>query len=67
MRIIAEGVETAEVLERLRETGCDLAQGHHLARPLPAAQLQEWLAPSERLGEHAVGAGRGGRTGHPGT
>jgi EAL domain-containing protein (putative c-di-GMP-specific phosphodiesterase class I) len=36
---IAERVETAEALERLRELGVDYAQGFHLARPEPLADL----------------------------
>ncbi|WP_167582737.1 EAL domain-containing protein [Kineococcus rubinsiae] len=43
MRIIAEGVETEAVLDQLTATGCDLAQGYHLARPQPANQLTAWL------------------------
>ena len=34
---VAEGVETAQQLERLRDLGCDAAQGYHLGRPQPAA------------------------------
>ncbi len=34
--VVAEGVEEPEQLERLREQGCDHAQGHLLHRPLPA-------------------------------
>jgi EAL domain-containing protein (putative c-di-GMP-specific phosphodiesterase class I) len=34
---VAEGVEQAGQLERLRELGCDFAQGYHLACPLEAA------------------------------
>ena len=33
-------VETAEVLEFLRAARCDQAQGYHLARPMPLAQLR---------------------------
>ena len=37
--VVAEGVETVEQLRRLRELGCDRAQGFLLARPLPPADL----------------------------
>jgi len=43
IRAVAEGVETRGQLETLRAMGCDLAQGYHFARPLPAPQLKEWL------------------------
>ena len=47
LRVVAEGVETSSVLEQLREDGCDLAQGYLLARPMPAAQLLEWLGEAQ--------------------
>ena len=39
MRVVAEGVETSANWLRLAALGCDLAQGFHLARPLPASGL----------------------------
>jgi diguanylate cyclase (GGDEF)-like protein/PAS domain S-box-containing protein len=39
MRVVAEGVETKLQLDRLRELGCDLAQGFYVARPLPACSI----------------------------
>ncbi len=41
--VVAEGVESAEVAERLRSLGCDELQGFHFARPMPAEALREWL------------------------
>jgi EAL domain-containing protein (putative c-di-GMP-specific phosphodiesterase class I) len=35
LRVIAEGVETAEIYDALMELGCDVAQGHHLSPPVP--------------------------------
>jgi EAL domain-containing protein (putative c-di-GMP-specific phosphodiesterase class I) len=43
LKVVAEGVETEEMLERLKTLRCDLAQGYHLSRPLPPAKLEAWL------------------------
>lgn len=43
LRAVAEGVETSGQLRTLKEMGCDLAQGFHFSRPLPAPRLKEWL------------------------
>jgi diguanylate cyclase (GGDEF)-like protein len=49
LRVIAEGVETPQVWQRLAELGCDVAQGFGLARPMPAAQFERWARePSDR-------------------
>jgi diguanylate cyclase (GGDEF)-like protein len=48
MLVVAEGVETAAVLERLADYGCDVAQGFLISRPVPAAQLVTWLRARER-------------------
>ena len=40
----AEGVETPEQSELLRSLGSDELQGFYLSRPLPAAQLEEWIS-----------------------
>jgi EAL domain-containing protein (putative c-di-GMP-specific phosphodiesterase class I) len=44
MNAVAEGVETADVLDLLGELGCDQAQGYHIARPLSAADVLPRLA-----------------------
>ena len=41
--VVAEGVETSEQLDFLRERGCDVAQGYFLARPLAASDMTELL------------------------
>ena len=41
---IAEGVERQDQLDTLRAIGCEQAQGYHLARPMPEAELMEILA-----------------------
>lgn len=42
--VVAEGVENAHVLDRLRSLGCDQAQGFYLARPMPAAAVPACVA-----------------------
>src|SRR4051794_6490994 len=49
MQVLAEGVETAEQLELVRQVGCHLAQGHHLSPPLPADELGALLTEGRRL------------------
>jgi diguanylate cyclase (GGDEF)-like protein len=44
MVAVAEGVEEADVAERLRAMGCDVAQGFLYARPVPAHELPAILA-----------------------
>ena len=43
LTVVAEGVETAEQLVRLREMGCDRAQGFGIGRPMRAPDLAAWL------------------------
>ncbi len=44
LTVVAEGVETAAILERLRTLACDEAQGYHIARPLPVDDFLAWQA-----------------------
>jgi diguanylate cyclase (GGDEF)-like protein len=39
LRIVAEGVESAETLEQLRDLGCDVIQGYHVGRPMSAQEF----------------------------
>lgn len=43
MKVVAEGVETGEMMEQLRVLRCDLVQGYHISRPLPPERLETWL------------------------
>jgi len=43
LRVVAEGVETVEHLDRLHYFGCHLAQGYLISRPLPAVKVAAWL------------------------
>jgi EAL domain-containing protein (putative c-di-GMP-specific phosphodiesterase class I) len=53
LRSIAEGVETLQELEFLREHHCEEAQGYYLGRPVAAERMAELL----RVGiPHAAGA-----------
>ncbi len=42
MNVVAEGVETAEIYNELKSLGCDIAQGYHIARPMPAEEIAAW-------------------------
>jgi EAL domain-containing protein (putative c-di-GMP-specific phosphodiesterase class I) len=42
--VIAEGVESAAHSRQLLTMGCELAQGYGIARPMPAADVPDWVA-----------------------
>ena len=47
LQVVAEGVESEIQAAHLRKAGCDLLQGFHIARPMPANALPaEWAARS---------------------
>lgn len=43
LRVVAEGVENAEVMALLKELGCDQAQGYFISKPMPSTDLPAWL------------------------
>lgn len=49
MQVIAEGVENSRQVAILRRLGCDMAQGFHFARPIPADHLGELLQHNRRF------------------
>ncbi len=55
LQVVAEGVETGEQLERLRESGCDFVQGYYFAKPMPCECFEELLRKySESLDPEVV-------------
>jgi len=46
LEVVAEGVETEAQRRFLSEHGCDLMQGYHLGRPMPAPAVLQLLAQS---------------------
>lgn len=51
LKVIAEGVETAEQLALLKENGCDEMQGFYFSRPLPADDFLRLLQERRKAGE----------------
>ena len=48
LNVVAEGIELELQWDRLAELGCDEAQGYLLSRPIPAGELEEFLAQHDR-------------------
>jgi diguanylate cyclase (GGDEF)-like protein len=48
LTVVAEGVETTDVLERLKALGCDQAQGWLVGLPMDAATASGWIARHRR-------------------
>lgn len=47
LQVTAEGVENEEILNQLKEYGCDIAQGYHFTKPLSVANFNDWMAASK--------------------
>jgi len=50
LRIVAEGVENQATYTELARLGCDQAQGYYISRPVPAAELDDWLSLDPPMG-----------------
>lgn len=42
-RVVAEGIETDATYELLKQWGCDEGQGYLMARPMPAAEVENFM------------------------
>ena len=51
LKVLAEGVETAEQYAILRGMGCELVQGYHFSRPLPPEQFVAFLEQRGLIGK----------------
>ena len=49
LKVVAEGVETRDQVVHLKVAGCDMVQGYHLGRPMPAEDLPGFLEHFHRL------------------
>lgn len=49
MKVVAEGVETKEQVEYLKQVGCNVIQGYYFSRPVPVVDFEEKFLP---VGKH---------------
>ena len=56
LRMVAGGVETDGTFTELTRLGCDQAQGYFMSRPVPAAELEQWLSNREAVDRPAGAA-----------
>jgi diguanylate cyclase (GGDEF)-like protein/PAS domain S-box-containing protein len=47
--VVAEGVETEAIWDRLGALGCTVAQGYFLSRPVPPEELRAWVTERRRM------------------
>ena len=56
LKAVAEGVESQAAWDKLRDLGCDSAQGYFMSKPLTAEHFLEWVRTSPWAGKQiAVG------------
>jgi len=55
LEVVAEGVESPAAWSELASLGCDYAQGYHLSKALPEAQLMRWVCAYREMFAAATG------------
>lgn len=43
LNVIAEGVEDAKTMDKLKQMGCDLVQGYYISKPKKWSEIKQWL------------------------
>ncbi|MFO7483080.1 putative bifunctional diguanylate cyclase/phosphodiesterase [Oceanibaculum nanhaiense] len=57
LKVLAEGIETAESLAEMRALGCDEGQGYLISRPIPESEFRNWLSANAKTpGQPARGS-----------
>ena len=41
--VVAEGIESQAILDRLKHLGCNVAQGYFISHPIPWEDLNKWI------------------------
>ncbi|TQV86295.1 EAL domain-containing protein [Exilibacterium tricleocarpae] len=54
LKVVAEGVESRAILEKLYGMGCDQAQGYYIGRPMTEADAGQWLRRGEWSSLHLL-------------
>jgi diguanylate cyclase len=47
LKVIAEGVASKEIMAKLKDYGCDMAQGYYLNKPLSVTDFTQWMSAYE--------------------
>jgi len=58
LSVIGEGVESGAMFDRLRDLGCDAAQGYFMTRPLDVTSFASWLETTRAGGSLRVEEGK---------
>jgi EAL domain-containing protein (putative c-di-GMP-specific phosphodiesterase class I) len=49
LKVVAEGVETQQQYQFLKEKGCDIIQGYYFSRLLPSKKIVEFIKENKKI------------------